>query len=555
MEEYYLEENEFMLKLVAMQDKAKSKKQVNSDIKELEKVVRNLRLTATLAKGTSKQQIKQTIRQLESQISHIKLQAKIDQKNLKSDIDKALQNISFKDLKDIDINVDGSKAKLKVQKALADVKKAAQNTPISVNVDLKKEKLNNQLTTYLSKNSKIRESEPLLKEADKLREKIAGINDRDSLRDVTDSFQLFKSECSATGYQAKSTSDRIKSLVGNVTKVGSAFGVASMAISNYQKSLKTIKTNDDILTEISKTSTKQELEELGNSAFDTASKFGKVSSDYLTAIEEMNRSGFYGEAGKALGELTLLTQAAGDVTAEVAQKYLLSTNAAYGYAGSVEKLTNVLDGQNYITNRHSVDMETMATATEKAGSMAANTGVKIEELSAMIGTISARTKEAGTITGTGIKALLVNLQNISSDKITGTLDKANASMTETVDGIEKLRTPIAILKDLAKTYNSLDENDPLKSEITTNIGGKHHANQLSALLSGWADYEKMLVDYSNGAGSALEEADKSANNLTGPLNALQNSWDESCNGELNVKNQKGKAQSRRKRLSQEIFVK
>ena len=540
-----------------MLDKAKSKKQVNSDIKELEKVVRNLRLTATLAKGTSKQQIKQTIRQLESQISHIKLQAKIDQKNLKSDIDKALQNISFKDLKDIDINVDGSKAKLKVQKALADVKKAAQNTPISVNVDLKKEKLNNQLTTYLSKNSKIRESEPLLKEADKLREKIAGINDRDSLRDVTDSFQLFKSECSATGYQAKSTSDRIKSLVGNVTKVGSAFGVASMAISNYQKSLKTIKTNDDILTEISKTSnsTKQELEELGNSAFDTASKFGKVSSDYLTAIEEMNRSGFYGEAGKALGELTLLTQAAGDVTAEVAQKYLLSTNAAYGYAGSVEKLTNVLDGQNYITNRHSVDMETMATATEKAGSMAANTGVKIEELSAMIGTISARTKEAGTITGTGIKALLVNLQNISSDKITGTLDKANASMTETVDGIEKLRTPIAILKDLAKTYNSLDENDPLKSEITTNIGGKHHANQLSALLSGWADYEKMLVDYSNGAGSALEEADKSANNLTGPLNALQNSWDESCNGELNVKNQKGKAQSRRKRLSQEIFVK
>jgi len=30
---------------------------------------------------------------------------------------------------------------------------------------------------------------------------------------------------------------------------------------------------------------------------------------------------------------------------------------------------------------------------------------------------------------------------------------------------------------------------------------------------------------------------------------------ETCNGELNVKNQKGKAQSRRKRLSQEIFVK
>ena len=36
---------------------------------------------------------------------------------------------------------------------------------------------------------------------------------------------------------------------------------------------------------------------------------------------------------------------------------------------------------------------------------------------------------------------------------------------------------------------------------------------------------------------------------------VQNHRHDTCNGELNVKNQKGKAQSRRKRLSQEIFVK
>ena len=534
-------DNEFMLKLVAMLDKAKSKRQVNSDIRELEKVVRNLRLTATLAKGESKKNINLTIKQLEGQLKKIRLQAKIDQKNLKSDIDKALQNISFKDLKDIDINIDSSKTKLKVQKVISDVKKTVKSNPISLNIDLKRDKLNNQLTTYVSKNSKIRESESLIKQVDSLRDKISGINDSDSLRNVTQEFQLFKSECAATGYQAKSATDKIRGLLSNVTKIGSTLGVASLAVSNFQKSLKTIRELDDILTEISKTSnsTKQELEVLGNSSFDTASKFGKVASDYLTAIQEFNRSGFYGEAGKALGELSLLTQAAGDVTAETAQNYLLATNAAYGYAGNVEKLTSVLDGQNFITNRHSVDMETMATATEKAGSMAANTGVKVEELSAMIGTISARTKEAGTITGTGIKALLVNLQSLSSDKIVGTLEKANASMTETVDGVEKLRTPIAILKDLAKTYNSLSENDPLKSEITTNIGGKHHANQLSALLSGWSDYERMLVDYSNGAGSALEEANKSANNLTGRLNALQNSWDELVNSITNKSAIKG----------------
>ena len=80
-------------------------------------------------------------------------------------------------------------------------------------------------------------------------------------------------------------------------------------------------------------------------------------------------------------------------------------------------------------------------------------------------------------------------------------------MTEIVNGTEQLRSPIAILKDLAKTYNELDQKDPLRSEITRNIGGKHYANILGSTLDGWSQYSKMLKDYSEGSGSAMEEAD------------------------------------------------
>lgn len=533
-----LKENEFMIELLAELEKSKSKSKINKNIKEIEKAVNALRLTAILAKGDSKKALNQYIKQLEGQLNQIKLKAKIDQRNLKSEINGILNNLSFKD---IELGVNENKTKLKVQKVVADAKKVVQNNPISVNIELKKDKLDNQLTTYLSKHSKIRESEVLLKEADKIRQKISAINDKNSLRDATDSFQLFKSEVSATGFATRGTTEKIGSLVKGITKVGSVFGVASMAINKYQQSLKTLKENDTILTEISKASnsTKQQLNDLGNSSFKTASKYGQISSDYLLAVQEMNRSGFYNEKGQALGELTLKTEAAGNVTAETAQKYLLATSAAYDYAGSIEKLTAVLDGQNLITNRNSVDMETMATATEKAGSVAANAGIKINELSAMIGTISARTKEAGEKTGTGIKSLIVNLQNISSDKIVNTLKKANASMTETINGVEKLRNPIEILKDLAKTYNSLDEKDPLKSEITTNIGQKFHANQLSALLSGWKDYEKMLNDYSEGTGSSDIEAQKTADSWEGRLNALQNSWDSLVNSLTDANSVKG----------------
>lgn len=181
------------------------------------------------------------------------------------------------------------------------------------------------------------------------------------------------------------------------------------------------------------------------------------------------------------------------------------------------------------TNRNSVAMADMATAMTKAGTVASSYNVSIEDLSAMIGTMESVTKLGGEEVGTGIKSILINLQNISSSKITGTLDKANASMTEMKNGIEQLRNPIVILRDLAKTFNDLDEKDPLRAEILTNIGGKYQATKLAALLQNMEMFDKMLVDYSQGSGSAMEEASKSANNLQGRLNALSNSWTEFVN--------------------------
>ena len=126
-------------------------------------------------------------------------------------------------------------------------------------------------------------------------------------------------------------------------------------------------------------------------------------------------------------------------------------------------------------------MSDMADATSKVASVAAQAGIKEDQLSAMIGTVEARTKLGGNEVGNALKGIIVNLQNVNSDKIRGTLDDAGASMTEYVNGVEQLRNPIDILRDLAKTYNSLGETDPLKSEITTNIGQKYHANVCVAI--------------------------------------------------------------------------
>ncbi len=536
-----MEEN-FLLDLVSALDQSRSQKRVNADIKTLEKTINMLRLTATLAKGSSKKEINAYIKTLSDQLSTIKLKAKIDSKNLKSEINSALSKVSFKDI-DV-LNIDGNRTKLKAQKVIADTKAYIEKNPINIgiNYENRRNKLDNDLTAYLNRHTKISESSVLLKEADKVRNLIGAINDKKSLREATDAFQLYRSEVSATGFNTKSTTDKIKDMLSHVTKISSALGVATMLLNNFTKSMKTLRENDTVLTEISKTSelTKNQLRELGDEAFKTASKYGQLSSNYLLGVQEMARSG-YEDMSKELGELSLLAQSAGDMTADSANNYLLATDAAYKYGGSIEKLNVALDGANYISNKNSAALTDIADATRVSASFAANAGIAIDELTAAEAAMIATTKRSGSEIGRAFRSIILNLQQVSGEFDGEVIDEEQLKKLEArchsmgveleymKDGITTLRNPIEVLKELAEVYNSLPDNSADKQGLISDLGGKYHANALSALLSRWDLYEKMLSEFSQGAGSALEEAEKTANSWEGSMNRLQNSFDSFIN--------------------------
>ncbi|MXP76231.1 phage tail tape measure protein [Lachnospiraceae bacterium WCA-9-b2] len=333
----------------------------------------------------------------------------------------------------------------------------------------------------------------------------------------------YKESKSSSLLQLADRANRLFSLFSNANAIDWSADQIRDAVSE-------LKEMDSILTEISKTSdsTASELKALSNESFSIASEYGRKATDYLTAVQEMSRSGFYGKQGEAMAELSMLGQAAGNMSSDVSNSYLLATSAAYDYAGSVEKLGTVLDGQNAITNSFSVNMTDMGQATSKAASMAAQTGVEIDELSAIIGTAVARTKQNGNVIGTSLKSLFVNLQDTSNEKIVDTFKALNISQTKFVNGSEQLKTPIELLKELSVAYDRLPEGDVLKADILRNIGQKRQANVLAAILSGISsgDYQKMTDTYSHGKGSAMAEAEKSAENLEGRLNSLSNSWTE-----------------------------
>lgn len=306
------------------------------------------------------------------------------------------------------------------------------------------------------------------------------------------------------------------------------------------EAFKELKEADTILTEISKTSnrTQKSLENLGKSAVDSANKYGATISGYLKGVQEMSLAGFNDKQAEQLAKLSILAQSSGDMSADLANDYLIASDAAYGYAGNVEKLTGLLDGQNQIASRNAISMEELANATKAAANQLSTMNIEENELTALLGTGIATSREAGETVGRAVKGIMMNLQQVKGEtgfdgevidedslkKVEARCHSVGVELEYMQDGIARLRDPMDVLKELADVYNSLPKDSADRAGIIADIGGKYRGNVLSSILSNWDKYEKMLSDYENAEGSALEEAIKTANSWEGLLAQISNNW-------------------------------
>lgn len=112
------------------------------------------------------------------------------------------------------------------------------------------------------------------------------------------------------------------------------------------------------------------------------------------------------------------------------------------------------------------------------------------------------------------------------------------SLKEVRNGAVSLRDPMIVLDELATAFNKEADDSIKKANLISAIGGKYRGNQLSALLTNWDTYKDILNTFNSeqAVGSALSEAEKSANNWAGSLNKVKNSWSELVNSFINSDN-------------------
>lgn len=215
--------------------------------------------------------------------------------------------------------------------------------------------------------------------------------------EISDEFKKTENSMRSLGRLGASFREQMSQAAQSFTQWLSVSSAVMLIISKTRNAISDLKEVNTLLTEISKANeklTKSDLVQIGNDSFDIASKYGKTATDYLAGVQEASRAGY--ENAMGIAELSVAAQGAGDMTAELANQYIIATDKAYKLGGSVEKLTEVLDGSNYITNHNAVNMTELAEGMSIVGSQAASLGVKVNETTAVLGTMIATTQQSGS---------------------------------------------------------------------------------------------------------------------------------------------------------------
>ena len=178
-------------------------------------------------------------------------------------------------------------------------------------------------------------------------------------------------------------------------------------------SIRVLREVDTALTELSKVTNiaREDFQQLGIEALETASRFGRSAQDLLQSQLQFARAGF-SETYQQLAEVSLLAQAAGQLTADLASKYLIATDAAFGLGGNIEELTRILDGQNMVSNRSATSMQDMAQATQQFANTANVAGESVETMTAMINAAVGSTQRSGAEVGRALRTLSMRIRQI-----------------------------------------------------------------------------------------------------------------------------------------------
>lgn len=326
----------------------------NNDIKKYTNLIdkatsklNNLQNDSTFLKNSSNPQVVEAKKQIADLITEYQTLKNTLQGDLTPDgIQNAITRFDELDKQFKQVTTSASTLKTSIS-ASDTMSKQAQQTEL---LSSKIKKLIAEINTYKNANSRMMSSNKLTsngntfaQELENMLLQLSHCASTEDFQKIAANFRGIKAEAKQLGIEGGTVFTTLWEKLKKFSSWMSMTSVVSTFVMDIRNAIVELKEIDTILTEISKTSdlTTEALAKLGKTSFDSASKYGKKASDYLVGVQEMYRAGF--QNAPEMSELSILAQAAGDLSSDAANDYLIATDAAYSFKGSIEKLNAVLD--------------------------------------------------------------------------------------------------------------------------------------------------------------------------------------------------------------------
>ena len=372
------------------------------------------------------------------------------------------------------------------------------------------------------------------------KEFVDGVKDASgSLKNLRANYAQTRNETDKLTNSTNVLGDTFSHIVGKIT----VWQVVNTAVAKVKRSfteaIDTMKQVDTEMTAIQKVTgnTAAEMEKLGDTAYEAASKYGVAVTDYLESVGTFAKAG-YKDMSEDMAELATKTQLVGDVTSSIANQFILSADAAFKFEGNVTALNTVLDKANEIENNYATSIQKMAEGFPIVANVASMANMSIDQLMAMLGTITAVTQESGTKAATAARALILNIigdtETELEDGITWTKEEIESLnqvlWTYSEDAMKAAQAtgsivnPMEAVAGLAKAYKEGVLTQAELAQIESDLGGKLRTNQLDALIKNYDMYAAMLDKVANSAGSADKEVDVMLTSWDAKAKILNNTW-------------------------------
>lgn len=247
-------------------------------------------------------------------------------------------------------------------------------------------------------------------------------------------------------------------------------------------------------------------------ANDAALQYGQTISSVLDTYTEFARQGMNENDTTMFGNAALIAANVGEIDAKQAAEYLTSMSAQWE-TQATDAMRQV-DSLNQISNEYATTVEKLAQGQAKAGSTAKSMGLSFDETNAVIGALTAKTKQSGDEIGNFMKAVLPKLYGGVGRN---TIEGLGINMK---DSNGELKSAITLLEEVAHKIQGIDKDQ--QAAVIRGLGGTYHYQRMQVLLDdlGKADslYKQIKDTSENSAGSAVAENQKYLESVEAKIN-------------------------------------